>query len=122
MEEQKDSRRTFLTRVGTGVTVLGAAAAVAPGSAAAQTPADARFQPARHALDDWMDQASSKHRLVFDTTAADGIASRRVRVRPIGITSQLDSVIVIATVRYRGATVRGSPVRFVILVKPKTTP
>lgn len=90
MEEQKDSkstnstmgatpgtllRRSFLTRVGTGATVLGAAAALAPGSASAQTPGDSRFQPARHALDDWMDQASSKHRLVFDTTTADGVSS-----------------------------------------------
>ena len=55
----------------------------------------------------------------LDTTRVDGTASRRVRVRPIGITSQLDSVVVIATVRYRGAAVRGSPVRFVILLRPK---
>lgn len=61
-------------------------------------------------------------RTSLDTTASDGSASRRVRVRPIGITSLIDSVIVIATVRYRGAAVRGSPVRFVILVKPKGTP
>ena len=58
-------------------------------------------------------------RTSLDTTGADGAASRRVRVRPIGITSQLDSVVVIATVRYRGAAVRGSPVRFVLLVRPK---
>lgn len=58
----------------------------------------------------------------LDTTSTDGGASRAVRVRPIGITSLLDSVIVIATVRYRGAAVRGSPVRFVILVRLKTVP
>ena len=58
-------------------------------------------------------------RTSLDTTDADGAASRRVRVRPIGITSQLDSVVVIATVRYRGAAVGGSPVRFVLLVRPK---
>jgi hypothetical protein len=56
----------------------------------------------------------------LDTTSSDGTASRRVRVRPIGITqSATDSVIVIATVRYRGSPVRGSPVRFVILLRPK---
>jgi hypothetical protein len=56
----------------------------------------------------------------LDTTAATGIASRRIRVRPIGITqSATDSVVVIATVRHRGAAVRGSPLRFVILLRPK---
>ncbi len=56
----------------------------------------------------------------LDTTGADGTASRRLRVRPIGITAAaLDSVTVLATVRYRGAQVRGSPLRFVILLRPK---
>ncbi len=56
----------------------------------------------------------------LDTTASNGIASRRIRVRPIGITqSATDSVVVIATVRHRGAAVRGSPLRFVILLRPK---
>ncbi|MBM4193846.1 MAG: hypothetical protein FJ202_05635 [Gemmatimonadetes bacterium] len=55
-----------------------------------------------------------------DTTGTDGTASRRVSVRPLGLTQSLtDSIIVLATVRYRGAQVRGSPVRFVILVRPK---
>lgn len=55
----------------------------------------------------------------IDTTGTDGTAARNVRVRPIGITTVPDSVVVIATVRFRGAAVRGSPVRFVILVRPK---
>jgi len=56
----------------------------------------------------------------LDTTASNGVASRRIRVRPIGITqSATDSVVVIATVRHRGAAVRGSPLRFVILLRPK---
>ncbi len=56
----------------------------------------------------------------LDTTASTGIASRRIRVRPLGITeSEIDSVIVIATVRHRGTAVRGSPLRFVILLRPK---
>lgn len=59
-------------------------------------------------------------RSVVDTTGADGIASRRIRVRPIGITeSAVDSVIVLATVKYKGAEIRGSPLRFVILLRPK---
>jgi hypothetical protein len=56
----------------------------------------------------------------IDTTGADGSASRNVRIQPIGITTVPDSVVVIATVRYRGAAVRGSPVRFVIFVRPKS--
>ena len=56
-------------------------------------------------------------RTSLDTTSTDGTASRSVQVKPIGITSQLDSVIVMATVRYKGAQVQGSPVRFVILVR-----
>ena len=59
-------------------------------------------------------------RSVVDTTGSDGVASRRVRIRPIGITvSPVDSVIVRATVRYKGADVRGSPLRFVILLQPR---
>ena len=56
----------------------------------------------------------------LDTTGADGAASRRIRVRPQapGFTAA-ESLIVIATVRYRGAPVRGSPVRFVIHTRPK---
>ena len=30
-------------------------------------PAAGRFEPARHARDDWFDQLPGKHRVVFDT-------------------------------------------------------
>jgi intracellular sulfur oxidation DsrE/DsrF family protein len=33
-----------------------------------------RWEPARHEKDDWLDQVPGKHRLVFDTTTANGIA------------------------------------------------
>ena len=56
----------------------------------------------------------------LDTTGSDGTASRRVRVRPIGITqAPNDSVVVLATVRHLGAHIRGSPLRFVIFLRPK---
>lgn len=59
-------------------------------------------------------------RTQLDTTGADGTAARRLRVRPIGITqSAVDSVAVLANVTYRGVPVRGSPLRFVILLRPK---
>ncbi len=54
-----------------------------------------------------------------DTTAADGSAGRRLRVRSLLLPLTPDSFVVLATVRYRGASVRGSPVRFVIRIHHK---
>lgn len=59
-------------------------------------------------------------RSTVDTTAVDGTSSRRVRFRPLSLTSVNDSVVVIATVRYRGGLVAGAPIRFVLRVKPQT--
>jgi len=69
------ARRLFLTQMGTSMTVLGAVAATAPTAEAAQSPADARWQPARHKEDDWLDEVPGKHRLVFDTTESAGMGS-----------------------------------------------
>lgn len=55
----------------------------------------------------------------IDTTDASGVASRKVRIRPTKLKSVNDSVLVTASVMYRGAHVRGSPARLVIKVKPK---
>jgi hypothetical protein len=56
---------------------------------------------------------------VVDTTDATGIAGRKIRVHPLFFTStQVDSIVVNATAKYRGAQVSGSPVRLVLLVKP----
>ena len=55
----------------------------------------------------------------LDTTASDGTAGRRLRVRSLLLPTKPDSFVVIATVRYRGAPVRGSPVRFVIRTQPR---
>jgi hypothetical protein len=56
----------------------------------------------------------------IDTTDASSSASRILRVRPQAPTfTAAESLVVIATVRYRGAPVRGSPVRFVIHTRPK---
>jgi hypothetical protein len=53
-----------------------------------------------------------------DTTGADGIASRRIRLH-LGITGAIvpDSVVLAATAKYRGSKVRGGPVRLVIKIK-----
>ncbi len=57
---------------------------------------------------------------LLDTTGADGVAARTLRVRPTaaGFTAA-ESLVVVATVLYRGANVRGSPVRFVIHTRPR---
>ena len=54
-----------------------------------------------------------------DTTKSDGTAGRRLRIRSTLLPTQPDSFIVIATIRYRGLPVRGSPVRFVIRTVPR---
>jgi intracellular sulfur oxidation DsrE/DsrF family protein len=69
------ARRYFLRKLGTGVTVFGAAAAALPPAATAQSTEGARWQPIRHMQDDWLDQIPGKHRLVFDTTDAGGMSS-----------------------------------------------
>jgi hypothetical protein len=58
-------------------------------------------------------------RSAVDTTDSDGIADRRIRLRALSLTSVNDSVVVIATVRYRGVPVAGTPARFVLQVKPQ---
>lgn len=54
-----------------------------------------------------------------DTTDASGIAARRVKVDVSRLTAVIDSVIVNASVKYRGAHVRGSPKRLVLKLKPR---
>ena len=54
-----------------------------------------------------------------DTTSTAGIAARKVRLFPAGLTSVRDSVVVLARVRYRGADLSGSPVRLVLPVQPR---
>ncbi|HEY3258180.1 MAG TPA: hypothetical protein VGJ64_04945 [Gemmatimonadaceae bacterium] len=53
-----------------------------------------------------------------DTTDDSGTASRKIRLTPVRLTALRDSIIVSATVKYRGAQVLGSPVRLVLIVKP----
>ncbi|MEO7501486.1 MAG: hypothetical protein ABIW94_02495 [Gemmatimonadaceae bacterium] len=53
-----------------------------------------------------------------DTTDTSGEASRKIKLTPARLTALTDSIIVLATVKYRGANVRGSPARIVLKVKP----
>ena len=69
------ARRSFFSKF--GVTLVGGAAAgaaAAPARAQAQT-AGAKWEPTRHAQDDWYDQLPGKHRFVFDAPYPDGISS-----------------------------------------------
>ncbi len=64
-------RRTFLSRFGLGLTAAGGTT-LGAGVSSAQTPQGGRWQAARHAQDDWLDQIPGKHRFVFDSTSPEG--------------------------------------------------
>jgi hypothetical protein len=59
---------------------------------------------------------------VVDTTDTNGIAGRAIRLHPLFLTpgNAVDSIVVNATAKYRGAQVAGSPVRLVLKVKPRS--
>ena len=73
--------------------------------------------PADTALARLVNDAGFRTRV--DTTDASGGASRKIRIDVTRLTAPVDSVIVLANVRYRGQHVRGSPVRLVLKLKPK---
>ena len=65
-------RRSFLTSLNTRMAGLAAMAAGGAALVKGQSPA-ARWEPARHEKDDWLDKLPGKHRVVFDTTTPDGL-------------------------------------------------
>ena len=67
-------RRSFLTA---GNASVASVAAMAIGGAAlvqGKSAKSARWEPERHEKDDWLDQLPGKHRMVLDTTTANGMA------------------------------------------------
>jgi intracellular sulfur oxidation DsrE/DsrF family protein len=66
-------RRSFLTRFNAGVASLAAMAAGGVAMAQVKPTATARWDPARHDKDDWLDKLPGKHRLIFDTTTPEGL-------------------------------------------------
>lgn len=56
---------------------------------------------------------------LVDTTDANGVAGRRIRLHPRLLISIEDSIIVNATARYRGLPVPGSFARLVLKFKPR---
>ena len=63
-------RRSFLAQVGATGAAAAAAGFVTSSPAAAQSAA--RFTPARHTQDDWMDSLPGKHRLYLDALTGPG--------------------------------------------------
>ena len=57
---------------------------------------------------------------LVDTTDANGVAGRRIRLHPSLLVSIEDSIIVYATAKYRGHPVTGSFARLVLKVKPRS--
>ncbi len=67
------ARRSFLTGLGAGAGIVGAAGIGSPLTAAEAAP-DAPWRPARHSQDDWYDKIPGQHRFIFDSTTPDGMA------------------------------------------------
>jgi hypothetical protein len=57
---------------------------------------------------------------VIDTTDTNGVAGRAIRLHPLFLANPVDSIIVNATARYQGNAVSGSPVRLVLVVRPRS--
>jgi intracellular sulfur oxidation DsrE/DsrF family protein len=68
------ARRSFLTRLGTGIGVVGAATVASSAALAAADPAASpkEWKPARHEQDNWLDEVPGVHRFMFDTTTPAG--------------------------------------------------
>jgi len=67
------ARRLFLSRLGEGAGVFGAAV-IGSNAAAGPIPADAQpWRPARHPQDDWYEQIPGVHRYLFDSSSAEGM-------------------------------------------------
>lgn len=57
----------------------------------------------------------------IDTTAADGTSSRVIRVHSTGLPTATESLTVVATVKYKGAAVPGSPATYLLQLRPQVT-
>ena len=101
-------RRSFLTRLNTGAASLLGLAAGGVALAQVKTPA-AKWEPARHEKDDWLDQTQAKHRMLFDTTTPENFADAitfasnflRANLDPYGVRADELSIVIVA--RHRSA-------------------
>jgi intracellular sulfur oxidation DsrE/DsrF family protein len=98
----QSERRSFLTGLNSKWRAL--AAMAVGGAALAQGKPAPKWQPARHEKDDWLDNTAVKHRLVFDTTNADGFGEAlafagnylRVNQSDYGLQDSDLSVVIVA--------------------------
>lgn len=93
-------RRSFLTKLGAGATVVGVAGV---GRVELANAAASSFNPAKHAQDDWMDKIPGKHRMVIDTTTPQGFGAALAYAnnfinasKEYGLKDQDSAVIIIA--------------------------
>jgi intracellular sulfur oxidation DsrE/DsrF family protein len=100
-------RRSFLTRLNAGVASLAAISVGGAAMAQQKSTTTARWQPARHEKDDWLDQLPGKHRLVFDTTTPEALgdalifANNFMRVNRSDYGLQNGDLAVVVIVRHR---------------------
>src|SRR5579863_2127044 len=100
-------RRSFLAYLNGGIASLAALAAGGAALAQEKVAAAARWEPARHAKDEWLDKPGTKHRLVFDTTTPDGFgealafAGNFVRVNQSDYGVGNNELAVVIIVRHR---------------------
>jgi|SRR5580658_2326593 intracellular sulfur oxidation DsrE/DsrF family protein len=104
-------RRSFLTYLNGGIASLVALAAgssaMAQEKARAAALEKARWEPARHDKDDWLDELPGKHRLIFDTSTPEGVgdailfAGNFLRVNRTDYGLQDSDLAVIIVVRHR---------------------
>ena len=68
------ARRSFVSRFAAAAAAAGGVFGLTAPGAAQTAHGDARWQPLRHAQDDWLDDTPGKHRIVFDTTTVENLA------------------------------------------------
>ena len=62
---------------------------------------------------------NTRARASADTTGPDGVASVQYFLRPRTLTVLTDTLEVLATARHRGEPLAGSPVRFLLIIRPR---
>jgi hypothetical protein len=100
-------RRSFFARFNAGAASLAALAIGGVAMAQQKSTAPARWEPARHDKDDWLDQPAAKHRLLFDTITSDGLgealafSGNFIRVNKSEYGLENNEVAVVIIVRHR---------------------
>lgn len=100
MKDNSSKRRAFLRA--TSLAVAGAGTVLAKKNSSSKP----HWEPARHQKDDWLERPS-QHRLVFDTTTAEGLgdalafASNYINVNQTDYNLQESDIAVLLIVRHR---------------------